>query len=522
MKSVSVSIKLALLLLIIATFFVYLPHLLLLPVGRHVWAQSDFLALAEGFVRNGLDFFHPQTYQLNLQFPSTVPPVVFEGITSVDFPIHPYLIAVISTLFKAIPIQVIFRLYTFLWAVFATIKVFQLGIRLGVGQIKAFFLAALLLLNPGLFLYQFGFQPTSIALDCTVVAILYAALSFKSNCRRDYLFALLFFTLSTLVRTTHILFFAGFGLTLLWRIFFKKERLLVELSVAFLAGLFIIGYFLYNGVLAAKYGTIFLGAFMLPQSWHHVLLAVVIGLGQRLYYYLPIPLLLVVIWYLKDNWHHRTPLVVNSHHRLFKYFMVFSAVGVLLFFAAMMYQFIHHDYYLLDTFTPVGFMLVLFLFMFDKIEVSAKQLVIFVGLMFLFSSVQYFRTVERTKNERGYQTHLHFQQSEEFLTSLGISYDSKLLVIDAYAPNVPFLQMKRAGFIVMTTSKENIERALTWPFEYCITQNAFFDSDIRSNFPEITNHLSLVATNGDITVWQLSDNAKKHYRAKFNATSVYW
>lgn len=523
MRSVSGASKLILLLIVVAIFFVYFPHLSSYPLGRHIWAKSDFLALAEGFIVNRLDFFHPQSYQLNLQFPSAVPLESFKGITPVDFPIHPYLVACISTIFKTVPIQVIFRLYTFAWSVFAAFMILHLSFRLKFDYKKALFLSLLFLLNPGVFLYQFGFQPTSIALDCTIIGSMFTLIYFRYNLRRDLLYALFFFTIATLVRTTHILFFAALGITLLWRFFIKKERLYSELIATCLSGLFIIGYYIYNSVLAAKYGSIFLGSLMLPESWHDLIYAAGVGLGMRFMYYLPFPLLILIVWiYVANRREFRGRLSFLEIDRSYGLYIGISAVLVLTFFVVMMRQFIHHDYYLLDTFTPLFFGLILFLFLFDKITISINQLVIFVVLMFSISAFQYRRVAEISKQDRGYQTQVHFENSEQLLTDLGIGYNAKILVLDAYAPNVPFLQMKRSGFIVLTTSKENIERAFTWPFDYCITQNAFFDSDIIINFPDITESLKQVAKNENITVWQLTNDAKQKYQSMYDASSVHW
>lgn len=96
------------------TLLVYLPLLNSLPVGNHIWAKADFIALANGFINNGFDFLKPQTYQLNLQFPSEVPPEIFQGITSADFPIIPYVVALINIVLKGISLQAIFRIVTFL------------------------------------------------------------------------------------------------------------------------------------------------------------------------------------------------------------------------------------------------------------------------------------------------------------------------------------------------------------------------------------------------------------------------
>jgi hypothetical protein len=100
----------------------------------------------------------------------------------------------------------------------------------------------------------------------------------------------------------------------------------------------------------------------------------------------------------------------------------------------------------------------------------------------------------------------NFQNSSELLDSIGIPKDSKIFVLDASAPNIPFILMERKGYVTMSTKKENIERVLNWDFDYLVYQNEFFISDIYSEFPEIINRLNIVANNGKITICTYSDS----------------
>jgi len=61
-------ISIAALLVFFAIYF-HWGHFSDFPNFTHAWAQADHYALAIGFTQNGLDFFHPQTFVLNHQFP---------------------------------------------------------------------------------------------------------------------------------------------------------------------------------------------------------------------------------------------------------------------------------------------------------------------------------------------------------------------------------------------------------------------------------------------------------------------
>ena len=62
------------------------------PSHIHAWAQADRYALSLGFLENGLDFFKPQTYIYNHQFPHKWEVPSETSITAVDFPIHDYVV----------------------------------------------------------------------------------------------------------------------------------------------------------------------------------------------------------------------------------------------------------------------------------------------------------------------------------------------------------------------------------------------------------------------------------------------
>src|SRR6478609_8662711 len=76
--------------LLVLSIIIYKNTISLEPSYVHVWAQTDRYAIALGFLNNNFDFFHPQTYTLDLQFPAVHELQVKEGITRVDFPIHEY------------------------------------------------------------------------------------------------------------------------------------------------------------------------------------------------------------------------------------------------------------------------------------------------------------------------------------------------------------------------------------------------------------------------------------------------
>src|SRR5690606_33056976 len=89
----------------------------------------------------------------------------------------------------------------------------------------------------------------------------------------------------------------------------------------------------------------------------------------------------------------------------------------------------------------------------------------------------------------------NFQDADLFIDSLGFTSKDKVLVLDAYAPNIPLILMDRKGFVVMNTNKENIDLALNWDFDLIVFQNEFFISELYNGYHDITSKIEVVSTN---------------------------
>lgn len=113
---------------------------------------------------------------------------------------------------------------------------------------------------------------------------------------------------------------------------------------------------------------------------------------------------------------------------------------------------------------------------------------------------------ERRKSElwdRSSKMIANFKGADDFLDSLGIGSEARILVLDANIPNAPFLLMERKGYPVMNTTRKNIENALKWNYDYIVIQNDYFISDIYSVYPEIVNRIEKIADNRKISLFKL-------------------
>ena len=70
---------------------------------------------------------------------------------------------------------------------------------------------------------------------------------------------------------------------------------------------------------------------------------------------------------------------------------------------------------------------------------------------------------------------------------------------------IPFLLMNRKGYITLSTEREVILNVLSWDYDYIITQNDFFLSDIYTTYPEIINRTNVLWNNGKISICKLNE-----------------
>jgi hypothetical protein len=115
----------ALLIIFILGFTFHFKYINEFPSNIHAWAQADRYALALGFTKNNLNFFKPQTFILNPQFPYNGKVPMKESITAVDFPIHDYIPAVIMKI-TGNNSPWIFRLYILLYSFLGLFYLYKL------------------------------------------------------------------------------------------------------------------------------------------------------------------------------------------------------------------------------------------------------------------------------------------------------------------------------------------------------------------------------------------------------------
>ncbi len=487
------------------------------PSNIHAWAQSDRYALAVGFTKNGLNFFKPETFVLNHQFPNNWEKPANTSITAVDFPMHDYIPAVIMK-FLNTNAPWVFRLYVLIYSFIGLFFVFQLAKLLTGDFLKSVFITLFAATSPVFVYYQAGFLPTIPSLSNAFVGIYFYAYYLSTEKNRFFNISILFLTLATLSRTTFAIpLIAILGLEFL-RILNQKTHLKPKIIPVVISLFSILAYFFYNNYLTDKYGSIFLNHIMPPSNYRQILDLVVLVKERWLTHYFSLTHYIFIALLIGL-------LIINAIRKKIKFNKVsiellilvsVMLLGCVAFALLMLQQFPAHDYYFLDTFfLPVIVFLIILLsatpewlkpannyFKLVLIAVFSIPLIINAGIV----------QVERHETghwDRVNATINNFKNAEYYLDSLNIPQNAKMLVIDAYAPNIPLTLMNRKGYVVMRTSRENISKALQWDFDYIVTQNVFFLSDVYPEYPEIITQTDRIWDNGKITVSKLRDSKKK-------------
>jgi hypothetical protein len=493
------------------------------PSHIHAWAQSDRYALAIGFLKNKFDFFHPQTYILNHQFPGGFIVPSENSITAVDFPIHDYIPALLMKLFHTTS-PWCFRLYILLYSFIGLFFLYKLANLLGTRIYKSILLIVLAITSPVFAYYQAGFLPTIPSLANGLIGLYFYMLYLKNNTINAFYCSVLFLTLAALSRPPFlILLIAIICCEFIYAL--KEKSFKLKKNIAFSISIIsIIGYFLYNNYLRNKYGSMFLNHILPPSNLNELIEILQIvkqnwfyQYFSKIHYIIFIGLLFISIYQLTLKKIRLTDIQKQA-------FIIFFIIliGCLMYSFLMLKQFREHDYYFLDTFY-IPFIL-LFAFMLSivlpfKIKYLNGITNLFILLIMFFLIANAIKTQENRRLSANWditgQTIRNFKDSKEFLDSLKIRRNTKILDMCSVAPNIPFILMDRIGYTILTTSAENIKRSLTWKYDYIVIQNEFFLSEIYSNYPDIINKIEKLGDNGKISVYKLQNGKKKKMLVDF-------
>jgi hypothetical protein len=479
-----------------------------LPAYIHAWAQADRYALALGFTENGLNFFKPQTFIYNHQFPYWWMRAENHTVTAVDFPLHDYIPAVIMEI-TGVYEPFIFKGYILLTSIVGLFFLFKLAHLITGRFATALFTIVFASTSPVFVYYQANFLPTIPSLAAAMVGVYFYYRYSTEKHIRFFWWSILALTIAALSRTTFAIPLIAISGVEFLRILRKEGSWHQRFWPLAFSVIVILSYLAYNSYLRHHYGSHFLSSLMPPENLNDAKELVAESWNNWGLQYL-------------SSWHYaifvsfsaltayfvlRRNVAADTFKNWFGLFTATYLFGCFCFAVIMLRQFPAHDYYFLDTFfLPLLLVMIKIVAVvlthanrFEARIIHLFALLITVALVLVPFDSQQNRRAPGVENKTAI-TIKNFEGSAHFLDSLGISREARILVIDAVAPNLPFIHLKREGYAVMMPTYDNIKEAMSWDYDYVVVQNEFFVPVVYQNYPEFLQQVVLRGSNGKIMV----------------------
>ncbi len=504
----------ALVIIIFVGLFLNYKELNKLPKYIHTWTQIDRYALALKFTQSNLNFFKPETFVYNHIYPGNMDIPGDTTITSVDFPIHDYIPAV---LMKATGSKspIFFRLYILLYSLVGMFFLYKLSLLWTNNFFKSLFVTILAITSPVFIYYQGGFLPTIPSLANAIIGIYFYSLYIANDRNSSFNLAILFLTLAGLSRTTFLIPLIAILSVEFIRVLRKDAEFKAKIAPVLISFVLIVGYLLYNRYLRLEYGSMFLANFLPAKDMEEASSILLKAKDNWLTHYFTwfhyaifgcIILLLVnfSICGRIGKWNKRTAI--------FGFFTLISFIGTFMFAGLLLKQFEVHDYYFLDSFyLPLLLLTLLILSFFNLPDTKKSRIVLSIVLASI--GILLFLTASAMVKERrltgAWDLHTstvnNYENSEELLDALNVPVDAKIMVIDGSSPNAALALMNRNGYTLKYLTKNKVEKGLTWDFDYIVFENANFMKIVYPVYPEIVKKLKIIGGDGKITVCRLSD-----------------
>ncbi|MCR9173883.1 MAG: glycosyltransferase family 39 protein [bacterium] len=185
--------------------------------------QGANLAMAEGFVENGLDFWHPHTSALNYRNGDfSLNKTSTSGITAAHFPIHAYFPAVIHSATNW-QLSKVIQGYNLLWGFVGLLFIYLLSLRITNHIGKSLFVVAFIGTAPILAFHQSNFLPEVPAITCAIIGLYYMYRWQIEKVERYAWLGMLWFLISSLPSPDFVLFLVA-GTVYIYVKTSKKER----------------------------------------------------------------------------------------------------------------------------------------------------------------------------------------------------------------------------------------------------------------------------------------------------------
>lgn len=491
------------------------PYMNEFPSFIHAWSQSDRYAIALGFLDNNFDLFHPETFIYNKQFPNEWTCAYDNTITSVDFPLMEFVVAIVMKI-TGVTSPWIFRTCTLIIALLGMFFLYKLTFLLTNNWVKSLFVTAVAMTSPVYAYYFNGFIPGIPALTFAIISLYFYVKYYETNNNKQFVISLLFVALSVLVRSSFAVVYVALLCFEFLRILRKESVLRNKIIPVAFSALLVLAYYLWNRHLSAQNGTLFLSDLMPANDWDDFWQRMAKTRTNWNYHYFGkihycsfVVIAVMALSFVCFKRIKNSGKDDESCKKSLPLFVLLSIMffGYALFTVAMAKQFPDHDYYLIDTyFLPLLFLFALILRLLPETTKRYINIIsLFVSLLLIFFMLKNVKEMQQKRRARYWgvtaeRTIDNFKDSERFLDSMNVSPNAKILTLYAYPQNTPFILMNRKGYTMMYDKNNLMKIALSFDYDYVIIENEIYDK-YREERKELFSDLEYLSDNGKISLF---------------------
>jgi hypothetical protein len=447
------------------------------PEFHHAWSMSDYYAMALRFNAEHLNIFLPQTY--NLMTPN--------GVTSSDFPLPAWLCAVLMRI-TGLTTPTLFRMLSWLVSTVAFVMFYKalkkpFGANASISTVRAISLSMLIWLLPTFIYFNNAFIPSTWAFSAFLI-------TFWAYQHQKTALAIGALTLAALLRKPYILWLFAFSL-FLW----QQKALKTNVRVLLSGWIIFMAWQAYDLYLGQHYGQLFLRSFRPPESFQEAWEGVM-GIFSKWGW----------IWF--SPWHLiGLGLLIFMGLRNRQYTSIWFPVAALgvafIYFMAMQRQFWDHDYYVLDSFYPA---LVCWIWWGQANTSTLKWMVwvesaLVIAAFFWAIPIQHFYQ-DPKRFETTEKTNRAFAAAKPMFDAVDPGGKAKVLVFEAYSFNFPLLDIRRAGYCLLSSNPAVQQTALDRGPDLVACLDTFFVSEVVNDNPGIVEQLQFLKSDGTVLLFK--------------------
>lgn len=425
------------------------------PQSIHFIRQTDCLSFVLTYYNSGMNFFEPRMLNLNS----------IDGKAIGEFPILYYLTAVFYKIFGEH--EFFLRLINLTIITTGLLYLYKLLLKLFADITYALIFTFLFFSSAILIYYTNNYLPDPAALGFTLIAwYFYYEFFTNRNKTRIFIVSIFLFTLASLIKVTYGLNLAAALLSLVIIEVIGNHTYSVKKNYRYLltflfSFLIIAGWYFF----VIKYNEINNGSYFLTHHkpiWSLNKFQITEVLNYMYYYWLPnyyyestihvfIVIILVGLLFLKKS------------NKIILTFAVTTFIGSVMYFVLFYSQFKNHDYYFLALIPGIIFLVIN---SFISIRNTYPNIIGniffklgFVLLLFLSLNYAHKKVTGRYgyKNDKFANIGIQLHNADEYIQAIGISDDSKIIVVLDYTPNGSLYFLKRRGWTISDTSANEIK-----------------------------------------------------------------